>query len=448
MNIIEDTLANNLCIGCGICAGTCPTHNLTMKFDEEGKYTPSHSSKCSENCDLCLKSCPFASGKYSKNEDTIADKLFNKSENISEAHYVGYYQNLYVGHVNAESQRFAGTSGGIARFLLNKLFEEKLVDYIIHVVPHDDSEKLFKFSVAHSKEDLELTAKSVYYPVEMSDIIRFISENEGKYALTALPCFVKGLRAAQGIHKKLKDRIKYIFGLTCGQMKTKHFTGYVANLAGLPPDDKIKNIVYRGKDLNEPASNFYCRIQGSKKARAYWESVVKPVWANRMFTPNACSFCDDVFAELADISFMDAWLPEYSKDSKGTSIVISRSEDLSNLISKSNLSGELAISPISLEKVLESQEAVIEIKRTELAWRLYDASKNNRQVPIKRVKPLKAGFYKPAYLRMRLKEKMRQISFEDYPQTINFKKLSRDIKPYEKLIALIDQVHGIINYTN
>lgn len=38
----------------------------------------------------------------------------------------------------------------------------------------------------------------------------------------------------------------------------------------------------------------------------------------------ACDFCDDVFAETADIALGDAWLPEYVQDGNGTNVVVTR----------------------------------------------------------------------------------------------------------------------------
>ena len=56
------------------------------------------------------------------------------------------------------------------------------------------------------------------------------------------------------------------------------------------------------------------------------------------FKLNPCNYCDDVFAELADVVFMDAWLPKYSKDPLGHSLVINRNKAFTfifNQISKS-----------------------------------------------------------------------------------------------------------------
>lgn len=64
----------------------------------------------------------------------------------------------------------------------------------------------------------------------------------------------------------------------------------------------------------------------------FWDEGVGIAWNNRWVTPNACNFCDDVFAELADVCVMDAWLPEYSRDSRGTNLLISRTPMVSNFL--------------------------------------------------------------------------------------------------------------------
>lgn len=108
-------------------------------------------------------------------------------------------------------------------------------------------------------------------------------------------------------------------------------------------------------------------------------------WVNRWFTPNACNFCDDVFAELADVVFMDAWLPEYSHDSRGTNLAIVRTPFINDLILKGNKENQIDIDNIPMKKVIESQQGVIDFKQKLLAYRLYLAKKNGLKVPVKRV---------------------------------------------------------------
>ena len=39
-------------------------------------------------------------------------------------------------------------------------------------------------------------------------------------------------------------------------------------------------------------------------------------WEYGYFKYKACDFCDDIFAECADITVGDAWLSRYKKDGK------------------------------------------------------------------------------------------------------------------------------------
>ena len=50
------------------------------------------------------------------------------------------------------------------------------------------------------------------------------------------------------------------------------------------------------------------------------------------FKYKACDFCDDVFAETADVVVGDAWIPKYL--TQGNSLVVTRSSLFDSLINK------------------------------------------------------------------------------------------------------------------
>ena len=101
---------------------------------------------------------------------------------------------------------------------------------------------------------------------------------------------------------------------------------------------------------------------------------------------------------------MDAWLPKYSQDSRGTSLCIVRSE-----LAKDSLLNDstLTLSEISIDKVIESQRGVVVNKRERLSYRLLKRRNEGLFLPEKRVQP--AALYGVPYL---TKEIMRKgISF-------------------------------------
>jgi coenzyme F420 hydrogenase subunit beta len=189
---------------------------------------------------------------------------------------------------------------------------------------------------------------------------------------------------AQQKNPKLRERVVVTVGLVCGQLKSSHFTEYIATLASLT--GKAARVRYHGKSQDQPATNYHYAFTSTAgdEQRIFWNEGIAEAWTNRWFTPRACNYCDDIFAECADVACMDAWLPEYSKDSRGTSLVLVRSPQVQEVISHGE---DISLDPIPIGKVVESQRGVIAVKRQHLAYRIYLDQKHGQKAPKKRVTP-------------------------------------------------------------
>lgn len=414
-NVIDEIVKNDLCIGCGSCAGICPKKILKIQDNEYGEYTSSEVQVCNSRCGLCLEVCPFGNNE---NEKQIGTKIYGSAEGIKYLPETGYYLDSYVGY--SKEFRKSSSSGGLATWLLTKLLKESVVDYIICPTPQKNPEKLFSFEILSDENSIKVSSGSVYYPVEMSEVIQRIQEVPGRYAITGLPCFIKALRLAAQKNRKIRERIVFTIGLVCGQMKSKNYTKYIAALAGSDDLKKVGSVYYRGKSAEKPANEYYYQFideQGSQY-KVFWSEGVSEAWLNRWFTPNACNYCDDVYAELADVTFMDAWLPEYTRESRGTNLVLVRSSKILDIIQKGVEKAEINVSKISVEKVIQSQAGVIELKRKQLSYRLYLAQQKGLKVPEKRVYPSKdIELLKKREIKLKaiMQEKSKQL-FLDYCQ--------------------------------
>jgi coenzyme F420 hydrogenase subunit beta len=380
-SVIIDIVNKDLCIGCGICAALCPEGNLTLQWNQSGEYNPSEGVPCTVQCGVCLMVCPFADGN--NNEDAIGKMLYGNIPGVCHQSETGYYLDCYVGF--APETRNRGSSGGMATWLLSTLLKKGIVDYVIVVLPHEDPDQLFKFAILSDPESVLDSSGSAYYPVELSGVIREILNKPGKYAIIGLPCFVKGIRLALEKNKKLRERIILVLGMVCGQLKSKHYTHYISSLCGVYPP--LRKVYYRGKNQEKPAINYYFSCMNTKgdSGKIFLQEGVGEVWGNRWFTPNACNYCDDVFAECADITFMDAWLPEYYSDPRGTTLLLVRSARIQNIITEGIKSEEIHLNRIPVEKVIESQKGGIAEKRIHLSYRLHLAHSRGIPSPEKRV---------------------------------------------------------------
>lgn len=406
--MIDEIVKKDLCIGCGTCAGVCPRKALEIKDNEYGEYVPTEIQACDSGCGFCLEVCPFSNNE---NETQMGAKMYGGIEGVKYLFETGYYLDSYVGYSN--EFRLSSASGGMATWLLTNILREEVVDYIVCPIPQKNPEKLFSFEILSDENSIKAASGSVYYPVEISEVVQKIIETPGRYAVTGLPCFIKALRLASQKNRKLNERIVFTIGIVCGQMKNKNYTEYISTLASKGSLEKVRNVKYRGKSSEKPASNYYFQSTDEEglQYRIFWDEGVSEAWINRWFTPNACNYCDDVFAELADVVFMDAWLPEYSRDSRGTNLVLVRSPDILAFIQRGVEKEEISANKIPIERLIESQAGVLDLKRKQLSYRLYLAFQNGQKVPEKRV-PLrnKIGFLEKREIK--LKAKMQRKSKE------------------------------------
>jgi coenzyme F420 hydrogenase subunit beta len=441
--IIREIVKKNLCIGCGVCTAVCPSDSLKIEWNHYGEYNAVEKITCDKECGLCLKVCPFADGN--DNEDKIGKTLYGEIPGIYHRTETGYYLNCYVGF--AKDTRNRGASGGMATWLLSILLKKGIVDYVIAVVPNNDGDRLFEFTILSNPESVLDSSGSVYYPVELSGVLKEIQKNPGKYALIGLPCFIKAIRLAQTRNPILRQRIFITAGLTCGQLKSRYFTSYIAALAGIREGD-LKQVHYREKCQDGPASNFYysfTRKNGTIE-KIFRNNSISATWVNRWFTLNSCKYCDDIFAECADVTFMDAWLPEYSEDSRGTSIVLVRSPLVQNVINRGITDEELNIDPIIIEKVVQNQAGTIDIKRKHLAYQLYFGNQKGLKMPKKRVEPSKS-IDRILRQEIHLKDKMQRISREMWnPKDPDIECLHEKMRRLSKVPSIIIFPMKVIRY--
>ncbi|CZE48858.1 Coenzyme F420 hydrogenase/dehydrogenase, beta subunit C-terminal domain [Campylobacter geochelonis] len=355
-NVIEAVVKKDRCIGCGACAGLCPASVLKMKFNSSGIYEPMEIPGCLEKCKICLDACPFFDKELE--EKNISQELYGDNpKNFKE---LGNFINTYSFCLKENNERIKSASGGAGYYILSQLLSKDEVDKIIAVEPNEDPEYLFKFAVFSNKEELKNSRSSAYYPVTMEEVIKFVLKNNHRYAIVTLPCFAKALRFAQKTNYKLRNRVKYIIGLVCGQIKTKHFAQTLGNLS-FKDEKALKKVDFRFKVENRPSSNFAFKFTSTDDWSSTDDRKTSPslFWGSRAFTPFACNNCNDTFALCCDAVLMDAWLPEFTKDWRGHSLVITREKTIDEIFKNSSEICEV----YDYKRVYLSQKQVVENKQ-------------------------------------------------------------------------------------
>lgn len=382
---INKIVQNGFCIGCGACA-IATDQKIQIRLNQYGCYEPVLTTEPYDE-QKALHACPFSNN--GPNEDQLGETLFNTNQDVEKDLRLGHYRSLYMGHVEEGSYREKATSGGVISWLLATLLEKDLVDFAIHVKPADRSKegKLFKYDTSDSPESVLVGAKSRYYPVEISEALERVKSIPGRYVFVGLPCFVKAIRRLMISDPVIQERILFCVGLVCGHLKSTAFAENFAWQAGIAPKE-LEEVDFRVKLKGRTAGDYGVYVRGSEKTdvratRSYFGYN----WGHNFFRYAACNYCDDVFAETADVVVGDAWLPQYAKDSRGTSLVIVRNELLGALFDEARAEKRVSFDEVSADQMATSQAGGLRDRREGLAYRLYLKKEKNEWIPHKRVEP-------------------------------------------------------------
>lgn len=469
-NVISEVVTKDRCIGCGVCASSCPFSVLKMRLGGNGFYAPEEGEGCRDKCDICLKVCPFYEKDMLENE--LNSKSYSELESFSPD--FGRFLATYKFYKKDEAQRLSSASGGAGDYIFRELFARGLIDYAICAVPADEGDfiaqnskcgfsacenlaqpqnlqnsatenseqnsvipnltqnladddsinfmsaqnsfcenftqnsvhnftnansvqnskascknsvstqnfacensknarnyagenfvPLFKFSVIKNANELTCARSSAYYPLTLEAVLKEMSRREGRYAISALPCFAKALRLAASKNPRLKSRISFIVGLVCGQGKGAGFTHKLADLA-FKERKQLAAVNYRYKIAGKSAMSFGFKFRATDGSEAIDDrsSSAFAYWSSRAFTPLACNACTDVFAKCADVVLMDAWLQSEISEWRGTSLVITRAAQIDALFSQPTKQAreEIFCERISAAEVQRSQQSQVECK--------------------------------------------------------------------------------------
>lgn len=376
---VEEVIKGGYCIGCGGCSVKDP--EIIIRENDTGLYQATSVEKPLLEANAV---CPFSS---SVDENLIGNQLYgtlNKHDSR-----IGYYNEIYAGHVAEGEYRKNGSSGGVVTWVLHELMAQNHIDAVIHVGEVNKVGELFGYKISHSKEEIRSHSKSRYYPVHISDVMKEVKLNNLRYAFVGVPCFVKAVRLLALNDPIIAERIKYCIAIFCGHLKTKAFSEMIGWQQGVPPN-MLGGIDFRVKTPNLPANRYSIQVSKTDDAKT---RKLTPVQANKLygmdwglgyFKPKACDWCDDIAGETADLACGDAWLKEFDSDPGGNNILVARNGLISKLLEVGVREGRLQLQIQTVEKVYESQAGNYRHRQEGLSVRTKKAIENNIWYPKKR----------------------------------------------------------------
>lgn len=357
-----------------------------MAWDRDGMWKPQGPDEWYRrpSADLAQR-CPFSPAAV--NEDVLASARFPAAAERTDL--LGRFESAWVGHVAEGDVRAQGSSGGMVSWVAAELLRTGAVDAVAHVAPVEQPQRdgrFFAYRLSRNEAEVAAGAKSRYYPVELSAVLRTIADVPGRYAVVGVPCFIKAVHLAARQDPVIAERVTHLLGLFCGHQKSARLVQSFAWQLGTPLP-RVQAVDYRIKDASRPANWYRAHLtldDGSARSEDWWH-LADGDWGAGFFQNPACDMCDDVVAETADVTFGDAWVEPYSSDGRGTNVVIARSPAMHAMIAAAAAEDRLALTPVDAAFVEQTQAAGFRHRREGLAYRLTWSRRGIR--PVKRVAP-------------------------------------------------------------
>ncbi|MTE01078.1 hypothetical protein GIY56_12305 [Paracoccus sp. YIM 132242] len=369
------------CTGCGACVSESGGA-LRMAWTPDGFLEPRATGGPVPQG--AARVCPFnpAPEAAVRDEDAIAGECLPDAGRHDPR--IGRFVNTYVGF--SKAFRPSSSSGGIATFVFDKLLERGEVDHLFVVRRTPDGQ--YAYRMFDRSDDILTTSKTRYYPVAMEQLFLTIGGIKGRVAVSGVACFIKAIRLKQHYDPALKDKIPFLAGIICGGLKSRFYTDFLAQAAGVR--GSYRDAEYRVKSPASLSSDYSFAATGADgHAGQVRMQKLGDMWGTGLFKSRACDFCTDVMTELADISLGDAWLPEYKQDGMGNSVVVTRSPLADRIIRQGIANGELELKEVSPDIAARTQGGGFNHKQKAVKFRLLSEDlSGDRQTPFVRPRVL------------------------------------------------------------
>ena len=364
-----------------------------------------------------------------KSEDQLASERFGS---VPRDERIGHHLDVFAGRITDATEIERSSSGGLTTYLLLELLVRGLVDGIIHVGASRGPE-LFGYTVSTSADEIQARRKSEYYSTSLAEVVQRVRGDGRRYAVVGIPCFIKAARLLADEDQALADQLTYFVGLVCGHLKSQFFAESLGWQAGIAPGE-LTGIDFRVKNRDRDSSRYDYVATGGDNSTAIARPTQEAIdgnWAYNAFAPEACGFCDDIFAETADVVFGDAWLPRYKEDWRGTNVVVTRNTTITAIFTEARESGEIEADDLSLDAAAQSQAGNFRHRRVGLAVRLADDADAGLATSEKRIRPGRDGVSRTRIELIRQRRRMAAISLRSFAaarEASDFSLYSRPMK--------------------
>lgn len=252
---------------------------------------------------------------------------------------------LYAGYWNDVSSRMQTSSGGIVSCILDDLLTRGVIQgALVSRITSVDGKVNAVTTLAKTREDILQNAGSSYIDTPVLEKIKELKDTPGRFAVVALPCQIRAIRAMTSREPELGKKFSPIIGLFCrGNVNPLFYEDYF-KLRGIETSEIDQVKILRG---HTSGSVLITMKGGSEKSIPFMSMNTYRLAG--VHAKALCSWCSEHMSEEADISVGDIFSKEYKQKPIKYSAFIPRSAESVELISDLIKRGKINCEYVGLE---------------------------------------------------------------------------------------------------
>lgn len=343
----EDVVANDLCIGCGVCALRFPD-KYGISYDSNGFLVAQFRTgamKLSEKEEADFENICPGLGYRRSNTASKSDPMW------------GSILESWGGWATTPGLRSEASSGGTITGLLKYLLEQRQVDGVVAIRP-DVVDPLANESVYITDPDhINGLAGSRYAPASPFLALGDVPKS-ARVAVVGKPCDIAGLRRLAEMGQAELPQISHYLSFFCAGTPSRQATVDAAESLG-STKTFIGGIRYRGDGW--PGNFTVNDTRGFSKAMTYeesWGTILNKQLHTR------CKVCQDGVGAQADVVAADNWETDMKgypvfQESEGRSVMLARTDPGLELVSAAVRAGYIAVEEFDYKKLNEIQPSQV-----------------------------------------------------------------------------------------
>ena len=343
---ITRMVAQNLCTGCGACAGLFPDAITMLEDPINGRrpvVNPDPASR--QAAEVASAVCAGAGSDW---RDLPRTDILDADWGPILAAWEGWSADPEIQH--------RGSSGGAVTTLALHALDAGLACGVAHVAARQDDPRRNETVISRGRAELLRGAGSRYAQASPAEALGQVAAGTEPVVFVGKPCDIATVSKAAAADPTLDDKLPLTIAIFCAGAPNLVATDRLLSRLGVPEDTAISELRYRGNGWPGTMRAGWRDADGE----THQSSVISYAkgWGGILQSERRwrCRICSDHTGAFADISVGDPWhAPPSGNGDAGRSLIVARTERGRTFVEEAIRAGALTADPRRRDVIARAQ---------------------------------------------------------------------------------------------